>query len=120
MAVWLQRQDTISLRQAYLTWLFPEVDEDLVKLSIVDEDDEDEADNSDVIAIAQVQQSHDPNRIPTCEQSTDTRLYHIAKSPAQRNIPVSEIITAHGAVDFIPALHIFHKSTTSHSITPSQ
>jgi hypothetical protein len=120
MAVWLQRQDAISLRQGYLAWLFPVVNEDLVKLSIVDEDDEDKADNSDLIAIAQVQQSHDPNRISTCEQSTDMLLYHIAKSPAQRNIPVSEIITAHGAVDFIPALHIFLKSTTSHPITPSQ
>jgi hypothetical protein len=87
-------------------WLFPEVDEDLVKLSIVDEDDEN-ADNSELIAIAQVQQSHDPNSIPTPEQSTDTHLYRIAKSPAQRSIPVSEIITVHGAVDFIPDLHIF-------------
>lgn len=119
MAVWLQRQDAISLRQAYLAWLFPEVDEDLAKLSLVDQDDEDEADDPQSLSIAiQVQQSHD--RIPTPEQSTNRRSYRIAKSPVRRNIPVSELLTAHGAVDFIPALHTFLKSTTSHPITPSQ
>jgi len=104
MAMWLQRQDAISLRQAYLAWLFPEVEEDLAKLSLVDQDDEDEADDSQSIAI-QVQQSHD--RIRSINQHT-------------QNTPVSELMTAHGAVDFITALHTFLKSTTSHPITPSQ
>jgi hypothetical protein len=115
MVVWLQRQDAISLRQAYLAWLFPplEVEEDL---SLVNQDDEDKAD-SQSIAI-QVQQSHDC--IPTPEQSTNTCPYHIAKSPARCNISVSKLMMAHGAVDFIPALHTFLKSTTSHPITPSQ
>jgi hypothetical protein len=79
MAVWLQRQDAIGLRRAYFSWLFPEVDKDPANL-----DDEDEAVDLQSLIASQMQQSHDPLlNIPTQQIQ-----YHIAESPAQRDVSV--------------------------------
>jgi hypothetical protein len=61
---------------------------------------------------SQMQQSHDPLlNIPTQQIQ-----YHIAKSPAQRDVSVPQLMTAHGAVDFLPALQVFLKSASSPTI----
>jgi Plavaka transposase len=94
MALWLQRQEAIALRSAYLEWLdeqgkpAPEDDDS-------NSEDDDTAGPSLVVRLP-------PTVLPTTS-------YKIAKSPAKENVSVAYLQTAHGADNIILALTNFLK-----------
>jgi hypothetical protein len=100
MALWLQRQEAIALRSAYLRWFHDQQN------SASDESDADSSDSEDDTG----RPSGKPEVIvrlpPTKLPAT---AYKIAKSPAIENVTVAYLQTAHGAQNIIPALANFLK-----------
>ncbi|KAG1732914.1 uncharacterized protein EDB91DRAFT_1238697 [Suillus paluster] len=86
MALWLQRQEAVFLRSAYLDWLSQQPR----SKSPVDSDTDSE--------------SETPN-LPATEPLQATHV--LAKAPAHPHQSVGTIITAHGATEFLPALRSF-------------
>ncbi|KAJ7749853.1 hypothetical protein DFH07DRAFT_922951 [Mycena maculata] len=94
MALWLQRQEAIALRSAYLHWRAARLEAPSDVAASDSEDDEGEA----PALIVQLP----PTKLPTS-------AYSIAKSPAVENVTVGYLQTVHGATDIIPALTAFLK-----------
>ncbi|GLB39849.1 putative zn-finger domain-containing protein [Lyophyllum shimeji] len=85
MAVWLQRQEAMFLRTAYLTWLHPKgLVQDVVDDELLDDEPSDSEEETHLTDFAVVQ-------------------YRLAKSPPFRNVTVETLAIQHGAVDFLPA-----------------
>jgi hypothetical protein len=100
MALWLQRQEAIALRSAYLQWFHDQQN------SASDESDADSSDSEDDTG----RPSGKPEvivRLPPTK--LPTTAYKIAKSPAIENVTVAYLQTAHGAQNIIPALADFLK-----------
>ncbi|KAF8954047.1 hypothetical protein BDZ97DRAFT_1742679 [Flammula alnicola] len=121
MTLWLQRQEAILLRCAYLEWLHPIAEEKSMgagSAENVDEESDDEADE-----VVQSQAGKEPgssipaHTVPTPAPST---IYRIAKRPALPNTTVQQLETAHGAIDFLPALSSFLKKHSPHAPSPSR
>ncbi|KAJ7833857.1 hypothetical protein B0H14DRAFT_3871531 [Mycena olivaceomarginata] len=94
MALWLQRQEAIALRSAYLQWFHDQQN------SASDESDADSSDSEDDTG----RPSGKPEvivRLPPTK--LPTTAYKIAKSPAIENVTVAYLQTAHGAQNIIPA-----------------
>ncbi|KAF7346884.1 hypothetical protein MVEN_01440400 [Mycena venus] len=100
MALWLQRQEAIALRSAYIQWYHNEQN------SASDESDTDSSDSSDDAGspsgMPRVIVRLPPTQLPTT-------AYKIAKSPAVENVTVAYLQTAHSAQNIIPALANFLK-----------
>ncbi|GLB44088.1 putative zn-finger domain-containing protein [Lyophyllum shimeji] len=101
MAVWLQWQEGIFLRTAYLAWLHPKediqciVDDELVDLGDAPSD------------------SDDTSPLPTIH-------YKVAKSAPFRNLTIESLASEYGAVHFLPAFCDFIRKHVSRAPTPSQ
>lgn len=111
MAMWLQRQEAIDLRVAYLRWrteLPPYGDED-------GEDDAAEDDSVD---------TDDSNSFTGTEDrhsDTNSPLYHIAKVPAFPSTSLRRLEQAYGACEFLPALQTFlQQLLPSHPFQPNE
>jgi hypothetical protein len=100
MALWLQRQEAIALRSAYIQWYHNEQN------SASDESDTDSSDSEDDTGppsgMPQVTVRLPPTQLPTT-------AYKIAKSPAIENVTVAYLQTAHSTQNIIPALANFLK-----------
>ena len=97
MAIWLQRQEAIVLRSAYLTWCHPETDSDFPHEEIVS-DDEDLED----------------------EVSNPSKHWRIAKKPPFPNVTIDYIETHHHLSDFLQVFTTFIQKHMSHAPTPSK
>ncbi|KAF7328578.1 hypothetical protein MVEN_02545900 [Mycena venus] len=113
MALWLQRQEAMALRTAYLQWL------DLQGPPALDnpnDDPDDDSDSDDEVTRTSetaVLIQLPPTQLPTA-------AYSIAKFPASENVTVGYLQTFHGAEDIVPALSLFLKTYFKPSpITPS-
>ncbi|KAJ7300442.1 hypothetical protein DFH08DRAFT_919266 [Mycena albidolilacea] len=96
MALWLQRQEAIASRCAYLQWL----------------EDRDPAESDDSGEDSDDEQEHAPAphvRVHLPSTNLPTNSYKIAKFPAKENLTVGHLETVHGATAFIPALTSFLK-----------
>ncbi|KAJ7894470.1 hypothetical protein B0H14DRAFT_3652042 [Mycena olivaceomarginata] len=110
MALWLQRQEAIALRTAYLQWL---ADQGPPTTGDSDSDAESEDDDEARPLVPDV-----VVRLPTTILPTTS--YKIAKSPSVENVTVGHLHTAHSATNLIPALTAFLKlHFKSSPITPS-
>ncbi|KAF7371541.1 hypothetical protein MVEN_00009100 [Mycena venus] len=100
MALWLQHQEAIALRSAYIQCYHNEQN------SASDESDTDSEDSEDDTGspsgMPRVIVRLPPTQLPTT-------AYKIAKSPAIENVTVAYLQTAHGAQNIIPALANFLK-----------
>ena len=108
MAVWLQRQEAVHLRNAYLSWTVSYM------TSKIYGDDSDLSD-SDNEAPPSNSESH------VEEEETTSNGYKIAKRSPFPDTPISYLETQYGAVDFLPALQAFLKTPFPHTyIQPNQ
>ncbi|KAJ7775451.1 Zn-finger domain-containing protein [Mycena metata] len=106
MALWLQRQEAIALRAAYIQWLHlggsPTADD-----SDAEFDDDEDSTEALVVQLP-------PSKLPTAS-------YCIAKFPAKENLSVGYLQSFHGTDDLIPALALFLKTHfRSSTVTPGQ
>ncbi|KAG2116973.1 hypothetical protein DEU56DRAFT_874125 [Suillus clintonianus] len=95
MMLWLQHQEAVFLRGTYLDWLSQQP---LLADSELDSESEETVATS----------------------STSLQVTHIlAKAPAYPHQTIEKLATAHGAVDFLPALQTFlHKNLPHTTIVP--
>jgi hypothetical protein len=109
MARWLQRQEAIDLRTAYLRWCaemlpYDEPDGD------DDSEDEDEAESAEVNADRDMEVER-VNIDSTADQVTVTKSselsYRIAKTPTFPSVPLHRLEQEYGASQFLPALKFF-------------
>lgn len=95
MTLWLQRQEAVALRAAYLAWLIPDVQESGSLPPGTDEwDDEAEGLNA--------------SEMDT--QGADDTRYLVAKTVPFKHLTVASLEADFGAVDFVPALTAFLKA----------
>ena len=97
MAIWLQRQEAILLRSAYLAWCHPQVDTDNAN----EEDVSDTEDLADWV-------SHPSNH------------WRIAKNPPFANVSIDYIETHHQLSNFLQVLTDFIQKHMSYAPRPSK
>jgi hypothetical protein len=98
MAIWLQRQEAIFLRSAYLAWCHPQADTDNPQA---------EEDVSD----AEELEGDDPH---------PSKHWKVAKNPPFANVSIDYIETHHGLSDFLQVLTSFIQKHMSHAPRPSK
>lgn len=97
MALWLQRQEAVFLRGAYLDWISQQPHSLLTGCTeqhSFDSDSDSDMDLEEVDAASS-------NTTTICTGHT------LAKAPAHPHQTVEKIVKAHGATDFLPALSSF-------------
>ncbi|KAK6971930.1 hypothetical protein R3P38DRAFT_3336442 [Favolaschia claudopus] len=99
MALWLQRQEAVAIRQSYLGW----IDEQLRVSAMAADSDSASDDDSDNDSDNNDNENTEPVPIST------TVTYSVAKRPTVMRVDVPTLHDQYGAVDFIPALIEFMK-----------
>jgi len=103
MAKWLQCQESIDLRTAYLQWC--------ANLVPYNEEGEGEDIDTDDMPNSADDVDHDVEHINkdqvTAIKSTELRLYRIAKAPASSSVPLHCLEQTYGASQFLSALKVF-------------
>jgi hypothetical protein len=97
MALWLQRQEAVFIRSAYLDWLSQQPHSNPHDFD-ADSDTDSESETPNLPAAEPLQASH-----------------VLAKVPAHPHQSVQTIITAHGATEFLPALRSFLLKNLPHN-----
>ncbi|KAG2052203.1 hypothetical protein BDR06DRAFT_1057757 [Suillus hirtellus] len=97
MALWLQRQEAVFIRSAYLDWLSHQPHSNPHDFD-ADSDTDSESETPNLPAAEPLQASH-----------------VLAKVPAHPHQSVQTIITAHGATEFLPALRSFLLKNLPHN-----
>ncbi|KAG2118402.1 Zn-finger domain-containing protein [Suillus clintonianus] len=109
MALWLQRQEAIFMRSSYLDWLSVQSHDN----SDLDSEMEEMQFEPHTSSTALAKSTLMP---PVVEQHV---VRVLAKTPPHPRRSVQQLITAHGAVSFLPALKLFlHKHMPHTSIVP--
>ena len=116
MTRWLQRQEAMDLRTAYLQWLnvLIESDEDA---SLLDPDSEPIEDYND----GEAEYDHEVGYANSvlAEFKADVAplfTYKTAKKPPFPNTTVAWLTSAYGAIEFLPALQIFLDHNMPHNV----
>ncbi|KAG1718287.1 hypothetical protein EDB19DRAFT_1899407 [Suillus lakei] len=101
MTLWLQRQEAVFLRGAYLDWLSQQpLLAGHTECHSFDSDSESDFKSEETVATS----------------STSLQVTHIlAKAPAYPHQTVEKLATAHGAVDFLPTLQTFLHNNLPHT-----
>ncbi|KAG1886255.1 hypothetical protein F4604DRAFT_1969781 [Suillus subluteus] len=103
MTLWLQRQEAVFLRAAYLDWL---AQHPLLPAGHAEPRSFDPGFDSDSDSESEEMEAASPNT--TSSLVTSKEVTHIlAKAPAHPHQSVEKIVTAHGTTDFLPALQTF-------------
>ncbi|KAG1837057.1 hypothetical protein F4604DRAFT_1942604 [Suillus subluteus] len=103
MTLWLQRQEAVFLRAAYLDWL---AQHPLLPAGHAEPRSFDPGFDSDSDSESEETEAASPNT--TSSLVTSKEVTHIlAKAPVHPHQSVEKIVTAHGATDFLPALQTF-------------
>ena len=115
MTLWLQRQEAIVLRCAYLTWLNLTREDQYEEIGDIGEMEEENDEEGGQPVLVE-------RRTPAPEVLTlsDTTIYRIAKHPAYPNVPIQRIEMEHGAMDFLPMLARFLKKFLPRAPSPSR
>ena len=116
MTRWLQRQEAMDLRAAYLQWLnIPiESEDNLVPTETEEPTDDGEAEYH--------QEARITDAILTKLKAELAPLftYKIAKKPPFPNTSISHITSAYGATEFLPTLQSFLNKHIPNSLNPNQ
>ncbi|KAG1776239.1 hypothetical protein EV702DRAFT_1046387 [Suillus placidus] len=97
MALWLQRQEAVFIRSAYLDWLSQQP----------------HSNPHDVDADSDTDSESETPNLPAAEPLQATHV--LAKVPTHPHQSVQTIITAHGATEFLPALQSFLLKNLPHN-----
>ena len=97
MAIWLQRQEAILLRSAYLAWSHPQAETN----NALEEDLSDNEDLEDLV-------------------SHPSKHWRMAKNPPFANVSIDYIETHHHLSDFLQVLTTFIQRNMSHAPRPSK
>lgn len=100
MTTWLQRQEAIDLRSAFLIW----TNNAVASLPLPADEEFDEDDDAALIP-------PESNDSDDDESIVHTPQYHIAKNCPLSNISIPVLEAHYGAVDFLPALASFLKKS---------
>ena len=105
------------MKESYLMWL-----EDKVALIVGDGDGDGEDDNNlEVENEKSTTTTTEVNKLFSLTTNMTTLYYTLAKKAPFPNIPVDQLMTDYGAVDFILALASFHRENVPQcKIIPSQ
>ncbi|KAF9235882.1 hypothetical protein BU15DRAFT_89436 [Melanogaster broomeanus] len=111
MALWLQRQEAIYLRMCYLEWLrnreVLQANSDSSRTNSPDNSEGSDSHDDKPRLHVQHSMSLAVPATPAMPLHTQTKTIKLAKSPAYPRQTVERMESAHGAVDFIPALKTF-------------
>lgn len=112
MALWLQRQEAVFLRGAYLDWISQQPQALLTGCTELSEHHSFDSDSDSDMDLEEVDAAS--------SNTTTIRTGHtLAKVPAHPRQTVEKIVKAHGATDFLPALQSFLRKNLPHiSIIP--
>jgi hypothetical protein len=97
MAIWLQRQEAIFIRSAYIAWRHPEP-------VTYDSNEEDDSDTEDLDSSV----------------FNPSKNWTIAKNPPFANVTIDYIETHHHISDFLQVLSSFVQKHMTHAPTPSK
>ncbi|KAG2340776.1 hypothetical protein BDR05DRAFT_1032465 [Suillus weaverae] len=104
MALWLQQQEAVFLRGAYLDWISQQPQALLAGCTEHHSFDSDSDSDTDLEEVEAA--------------SSNTMTIHtghtLAKAPAHPHQTVEKIVTAHGATDFLPTLQSFLRKNLPH------
>ena len=116
MTRWLQRQEAMDLRAAYLQWLnIPiESEDNLVPTETEEPTDDGEAEYHQEARIA------DAILTELKTELAPSFTYKIAKKPPFPNTSISHITSAYGVTDFLPTLQSFLNKHIPNSLNPNQ
>jgi hypothetical protein len=108
MTLWLQRQEALLRKAAYLVWVFRggDVAEDLEKESDAGGSSNSENDDEGEV----VQRGNEDlaiTRLGHLLESNVSRAFQVAKKATFRNIPVQDLVMRYGAFDFVESLNAF-------------
>ena len=119
MAMWLQRQESMWIKDSYLMWTAQSLPGMLVQHNAISDDlendgaDDDGHGNDD--GSSQPLSQCDTVMTPT---NVTQKTYRVAKTPPFRNCTLERIASDFGAVDFLPALKLFLATQpTTHGIS---
>ena len=103
MAIWLQRQEAIWKKKAYLMWVHEDLPS-LLKSAGREEDDVEEVDDDDEGGdhVAAVTLCDPGTNLPITDSTR--RLWEVAKKPAYLNMSTEQLASQFGAVDFLTQL----------------
>ncbi|KAH7918566.1 hypothetical protein BV22DRAFT_1024391 [Leucogyrophana mollusca] len=108
MALWLQRQEAVHYKSAYLTWR--QLGSHRQNSRCADQKEIDDSDDSDAEDTGLASTSVSTINISSRNMDSEVTIrqrYSIAQNPPFRGVTVAHIECAYGAVDFIGALTTF-------------
>ena len=116
MTRWLQRQEAMDLRAAYLQWLNIPIEskDNLVPTETEEPTDDGEAEYHQEARIA------DAILTELKAELAPLFTYKIAKKPPFPNTSISHITSAYGATEFLPTLQSFLNKHIPNSLNPNQ
>ena len=121
MAIWLQRQEAMWLRDSYLIWVdkrLPSMIRTEINRDTMDEEDEDVIDQINLNL--NVTQRDKINMNLDVTQRDINITYSLAKQPPYTNLTVEKLTQKFGTTKFLPALTTFLRQHLPHTtITPS-
>jgi hypothetical protein len=116
MALWLQRQEAVFLRSSYLEWLSVQSQSATIAGHADHDHDIDSGSDSEMEDLQFESRAAPAKAPPVIGQCV---LHVLANTPAHPRTSVQQLITAHGAVSFLPALKLFlHKHMSKNRIVP--
>ncbi|KAG1789923.1 uncharacterized protein HD556DRAFT_1446500 [Suillus plorans] len=113
MTTWLRRQESLSIKDAYLHWwasqrLIDKPSDSAAALDLVEQDsDISKSDSDDDIPDHSRQLHIMPRQIHRFTMLSATRGYFVPKICSFPNIPIQRLIENHGTSQFVPALQAF-------------
>ncbi|KAG2141516.1 hypothetical protein BD769DRAFT_1349437 [Suillus cothurnatus] len=116
MALWLQRQEAVFLHSSYLEWLSVQSQSATIAGHADHDHDIDSGSDSEMEDLQFESRAAPAKAPPVIGQCV---LHVLANTPAHPRTSVQQLITAHGAVSFLPALKLFlHKHMSKNRIVP--
>jgi hypothetical protein len=116
MALWLQRQEAVFLCSSYLEWLSVQSQSATIAGHADHDHDIDSGSDSEMEDLQFESRAAPAKAPPVIGQCV---LHVLANTPAHPRTSVQQLITAHGAVSFLPALKLFlHKHMSKNRIVP--
>ncbi|KAI0741314.1 hypothetical protein C8Q80DRAFT_1273779 [Daedaleopsis nitida] len=115
MTTWLQRQEAIQRRVAYLDWIDDELEREIARSEIGLEDGSEEEDDPEDNADGPRTLDEEINALRELINSNVKRASQVPLTPSARHVSLTTIIANYGATDFLEQLNAFLREHASGS-----